>query len=202
MADHVCIWETLDSHLPRNGDLLIVEIDEVIGAMFMLPGRPWRPAVHLARTAVLLDGAGDRASGIEVGVGSRPDGLLLRSHEGVVVRVLIGTLTPRLSSWNELDVVLLGAADVSYSLLSQLDAGLAVLLDDIAANVRVALLSFYYDAVVPTRVNDVLPDFGRAVLRATRTSDLDAVGVAPLNLILDQVRLVVIDLYANFVQVE
>ena len=53
---------------------------------------------------------------------------------------------------------------MSHSLFSKLDAGLAVLLDHITANVRVALLTLYYDTVVPARVNDVLPDFGRAVL--------------------------------------
>ena len=149
MANHVCIWEALDSHLPRNGDLLIVEIDEVIRAMFMLPRRPRRPTVHLACTAVLLDGAADRAGCIEVAsVGSRPDGLLLRGHEGVVVRVIIG-LTPRLSRWNELDVVFLSSADMSHYLLSKLDASLAVLLDYITAHVRVALRSLNYDAIIP-----------------------------------------------------
>ena len=116
--------------------------------------------------AVLLDSFGAAANrACSIQVGSRPNGLFLGGHERVV-RVVSGSLamSPCLSCWNELNVILLGAADVSHSLLSQLDAGLAVLLDDVAAYVRVALLSFYYDAVVPARVNDVLPDFGRAVL--------------------------------------
>ena len=87
-------------------------------------------------------------------------------------------------------------------MLSKLDSSLAVLLDYITAHVRVALCSLYYDAIVAARVNNVLPDFGCAVLGTTRTSDLDAVGVAPFDFIFDQMRLVVIDLYANLIQVE
>ena len=91
---------------------------------------------------------------------------------------------------------------MSHSLLSKFDAGFAVLLDDIAAYVRVALLTLYYDAIVSAWVDDVLPDFGRAVLWSIRTGNLDAVSVTPLDFILDQMRIVVIDLYADFIQVE
>lgn len=53
---------------------------------------------------------------------------------------------------------------MSHCLLSKLDASFAVLLDDITANVRVALFTLYYDTVVTARINDVFPYFGRAVL--------------------------------------
>ena len=136
-----------------------------------------------------------------VKVGRRPDGLLLGSHERIV-RVVFVSIPPCLTSRNELDVVFLSSADMSHCLLSKLDSSLAVLLDYITAYVRVALCSLYNDAIVAARVNDVLPDFGRAILGTTRTGDLDAISVATLDFIFDQMRLVVIDLDANLVQVE
>ena len=201
MTNHVGIREALDTHLTCDCDLLIVEVDEIIGSIIVFSWRPSRLCIHLTRT-VLLDGAfttSNRACGINVG--SRPDGLLLGGHKRII-RVVLSSIPPCLTRWNELDVVFLCSADVSHCLLSKLYSSLAVLLDYITAHVRVALRSLNYDAIVPARVNDVLPDFGRAVLGTTCTSDLDAISVAPFDFIFDQMRLVVIDLYANLIQVE
>ena len=87
-------------------------------------------------------------------------------------------------------------------LLCELDASFAVSLDYVASDIWVALSALDDQSVVAARCNDVLPDLGRTVLGTTRTSDLDAVGVAPFDFIFDQMRLVVIDLYANLIQVE
>ena len=201
VTNHVGIWKALDSHLTSDCDLLIVEVDEVIGAMINFSWWPGRLLVHLTRT-VLLNGSAttDRACGVIVR-SRRPDGFFLGCHE-CIVWVVFTRRTPCLSRRNELNVVFLCTADVSHSLLSKFDAGFAVLLDDIAAYVRVALLTLYYDAIVSAWIDDVLPDFGRAVLWSVRTSNLDAVSVTPLDFILDQMRIVVIDLYADFIQVE
>lgn len=91
---------------------------------------------------------------------------------------------------------------MSNGVLSKFDARLAVLLDDVAADVGVALASLDQDAVVAARVDRVLPDFGRAQLRAIRSGDLYAVLMAPLDTVLDQMRLVIVDLDTHFVEVK
>ena len=113
MTNHVGIWEALDSHLTCDCDLLIVEVDEFVGAMLMLSWGPSRLLVHLTRTELLE--TTDRARCVKVGRSS--DGFLFGGHERIV-RVVFVSCAPRLSRWNELDVVFLGSADVSYCLFS------------------------------------------------------------------------------------
>lgn len=86
--------------------------------------------------------------------------------------------------------------------LGKFDARFSVLADDVASDIGVALTPLDDDAVIATRLDEVLPDFGRAELRPVRACDLDAVLMAPLDFVLDNMRLVVVNLDANVVQVE
>ena len=84
----------------------------------------------------------------------------------------------------------------------QLNACFAVLLDDVAAYVRVALATLDDDAVVSASVDGILPNLGCAQLRPVRSCDLDAILVTSVNLVLYQVRLIIVDLNSNFIQVK
>ena len=91
------------------------------------------------------------------------------------------------------------SANVRDGGLSEFDAGLAVLLDCVAADVRFAVDALDVDAVVVAVRNRVAPELG---LGEGVAGDLDAVLVALPDLILDQVRRVVAELDSDLVQVE
>ena len=99
----------------------------------------------------------------------------------------------------DVDVSLGLSANVGDGRLSELDASLAILLDRVAADVRLAVAALDVNAVVVAVRNCVPPEPG---LRIVIAGDLDAVLVALPDFILDQVRRVVAKLNSNLVQVE
>eukprot|EP00354_Favella_ehrenbergii_P003134 CAMPEP_0170458084 /NCGR_PEP_ID=MMETSP0123-20130129/5161_1 /TAXON_ID=182087 /ORGANISM="Favella ehrenbergii, Strain Fehren 1" /LENGTH=88 /DNA_ID=CAMNT_0010722093 /DNA_START=856 /DNA_END=1122 /DNA_ORIENTATION=+ len=88
---------------------------------------------------------------------------------------------------------------MSDGFFGEFDASLTIGFDDIAAHIWVALGALDDEAVVATRGDDVFPHFCRTELRSVRAGDLDAIFVGALNLILDDVRLVVVDLDTDLV---
>ena len=99
----------------------------------------------------------------------------------------------------DFDVSLGLSTNVGDGRLSEFDAGLAILLDRVAADVRLAVEALDVDAVV-VAVRDRVPPEPR--LRIVIAGDLDAVLVALPDFILNQVRRVVAKLNPNLVQVE
>ena len=87
-------------------------------------------------------------------------------------------------------------------LFSEFDAGFAVCLDHVTSDIWVALGALDNESVVAARRNDVLPDLGCTELGPIRSCDFDTVLMGALNLILDDVRLVVVDLDSHFIQIE
>ena len=130
-------------------------------------------------------------------VGKGPHRFFLRRHKGIA-RGLFNLVGVRY----KLNVSLLSATNVCDGQICELDSSLTVLLDDVASDVRLALFALDDDTVVATRSHHVLPNFGSAELRALRASDLDAVLVAALDLVLNQVGGVVVDLDTHFIQIE
>ena len=99
----------------------------------------------------------------------------------------------------DFDVSLGLSANVGDGRLSEFDAGLAILLDGVAADVRLAVEALDVNAVVVAVRDRVPPEPG---LRIVIAGDLDAVLVALPDFILNQVRRVVAKLNPNLVQVE
>ena len=91
---------------------------------------------------------------------------------------------------------------MSHSKVSQLDACFAVLLDNVTANIRLALLALDYDSIMTATSDHVLPNLGCAELGPLCACDFDAVLVASLNLIFDQNGWIVVDFNADLVQIE
>ena len=92
-----------------------------------------------------------------------------------------------LGVWNELDVGFFSATDVGDCIFCEFDTGLAVLLDDIASNVGVALTSLDDYAVISASIDRILPYFSRTQLRSIGSCDLDAILMTSLDFIFDQV---------------
>ena len=127
----------------------------------------------------------------------RTNCLLLGCHESVITRVY-----SLLRVWNELDIRLFCATDMSNRILSQLNASLAVLLDYIASHVRIALAALDDNTVVTTGIDSILPNLGCAQLRPIRTSDFNAILMTSVNLVLDQMSLIIVDFDSNFIQIK
>ena len=88
------------------------------------------------------------------------------------------------------------------SLLCEFDASFAVSFDLVASDIWVALSALDDQSVVAARSHDVLPDLGCTELGPIRSCDFDTVLMGALNLILDDVRLVIVDLDSHFIQIE
>ena len=184
LGDHISIWETFDSKSCSGTDFVVGHHMQVVSLRCL----DLRCFVHSVEVAVVV--RADESS----------DRLLLGRHECVIVCRVLALHAD--SSRDELDVCLVRATDVRNGQLCQLDSSFAVLLDDVASDVRVALATLNDDSVVAARCDQILPDFGRAELRPVRASDLDAVLMTSLDFILDDVRLVVVDFDSDLVQVE
>ena len=189
VRDDVGVWERLDSDLSRDCNLIVVQILQVVGRLLLNGSR--RLFHHVRKNSV------SRATTSHASTFKRADCFFLGGHESVVVCVY-----GLLRVWNELDIRLFCATDMCDGVFGQLNARLAVLLDDVAAHVGVALAALDDDAVVSAGVDGILPNFGCAQLRPIRSCDLDAILVTSVNLVLDQVRLIIVDLDSNFIQVK
>ena len=190
MRDHIGIREGFDSDLCCHSDLVVVHIHEVLravvgGCCVCHISRHFRYD-SISRNAILDTSSLKSANG-----------LLLCRHKSVVCRHF-----RLLSLWNELDIRLLCAANVSNGVLCQFDASFSILLDDIASDVWVALATLDYDAIVATSVDCIFPHLRCAELGTICSSDLYAVFVTSFNPILDQMRLVVVNFYSDFIQIK
>ena len=116
---------------------------------------------------------------------------ILNGRGGLILVVRVTALVDR---GDELDVDLGCAADVRLRTLSQLDAGLAVLNDNVATDVGLALLADANNAVVATRFDLIAPDDRRGTSRLVVSHDLDAVLMGLLYQVVHDSRLVVEDL--------
>ena len=76
---------------------------------------------------------------------------------------------------------------MSDSIFCEFDTSLAVLLDDIASNVGIALTSLNDYAVITACIDRILPYFSRTQLRSIRSCDFDAILMTTLDFIFDQV---------------
>ena len=188
VRDDVGVWERLDSDLSRNCNLIVVQILQVVGRRLMSSSS--RLFDHVRKNGVSC--ATTHASTFK-----RADCFFLGGHESVVICVY-GLLRVR----NELDIRLFCATDMCDGVFSQFNACLAVLLDNVAAHVGVALAALDDDSVVSASVDGILPNLSRAQLRPIRSRDLDAILMTSVNLVLDQVRLIIVDLDSNFIQVK
>ena len=189
VRDDICVWERLDSDLSRDRYLIVVQILQVIGWLLLSGTR--RLFHHVRKNSISC------ATTTNASTFKRTDCFFLGGHESVVV-CIYSLLRVR----NELDIRLFCSTDMCDSVFSQLDARLAVLLDDVTAHVRVALAALDDYAIVSTSVDGILPNFGCAQLRPIRSCDLDAILMTSVNLVLDQVRLIIVDLDSNFIQIK
>ena len=82
---------------------------------------------------------------------------------------------------NKLNVDLGRTANVSDCILCQLDACFAVLLDDVASNVRLTLLSLADNPIVSTCLDVIAPYYWRAHLTFVTSNNLNSVFVTLLN---------------------
>ena len=165
----------------RHSDVIVVKFGQVIGLID-----------HARRLTIF-----HTHHRLVLATGERADCFLFGGHESVV-----GRHVSHAPGRDKLDVGLLRAADMRNGILCELDACLAVSLDHVTSDVWIALLTLNDEAVIPTTRDDVLPNLRRTELRAIRSRDLDAVLVRTLNLVLNDVGLVVVNLYADLVQVE
>ena len=189
VRDDVGVGERLDTDLSRDCDLIVVQILQVVRRLLLDFGRRFLNGIR--KDGVCSSSTSDAPTF------ESADCLLLRCHERVVIRIY-GLLGVR----NEFYIRLFSAADMGDGVLGQLNAGFAVLLDDIASHVGIALTTLDDDAVVAACIYGVLPDLGRTQLRPISSSDLNAILMTSIDLILDQVGLIVVDFDSDFVEVE
>lgn len=98
----------------------------------------------------------------------------------LIVVILLLTTTNALTrafvdAGNELDIDLGSTTNVRFSALSKLNSCLAVLNDNIAANIRFALLTDAHNAVVSAGFDLIAPANGRRTSRFVVADDFDAV---------------------------
>ena len=87
-------------------------------------------------------------------------------------------------------------------IFSQLDSGFAVGLDYVTSNIGVALLTLNHQTIVAAASDYIFPHLRLAQLGAVSTCDLDAVLMRALYFVLNDVRLVVINLDTHLIQVK